>query len=115
MWRSALGVLLIVHGLLHILIWSPKPSPTAKIDPSHSWLLGAARILSLVLAITAGLLIAAAGLGLLSDQSWWSLVGLAGGVLSLALFGLFFTPWWLAGITISAGVVIAALRTGIPA
>jgi hypothetical protein len=89
--------------------------PGAPMDTSHSWLLGEARTLSLAVAVTAGLLIAAAGLGLLSDQSWWSVVGLTGGVLSLALFGLDFTPWWLAGIAISAGLVVAAIRTGIPA
>jgi hypothetical protein len=115
MWRTALGVLLVAHGLLTILIWSPRPKSGSPMDTSHSWLLGDARTLSLVTAIAAGLLIAAAGLGVLSHQAWWSLVGLIGGVLSLALFGLFFTPWWLGAIAISTGLVIAAVRAGIPA
>jgi hypothetical protein len=38
-----------------------------------------------------------------------------GGGLSLVLFGLFFTPWWAAAIAISAALVIAAVRVGIPA
>jgi hypothetical protein len=84
-------------------------------DTSHSWLLGEARTLSLVAAIAAGLLIVAAGLGVLSHQTWWPLVGLIGGALSLALFVLFFTPWWLGAIAISTGLVIAALRAGISA
>jgi hypothetical protein len=42
------------------------------------------------------------------------LAGLAGGALSLLLFGLFVTPWWLVAIAISSGLVVAALRT-IPA
>jgi hypothetical protein len=75
-----------------------------------SWPLGDARMISLVLALTAGLLNAAGGVGLLSHQGWWSLSGLAGGSLSLALFGLFFTPWWLAAIAISVGLVVASLR-----
>jgi hypothetical protein len=115
MWRTAFGVLLVAHGILTILIWSPSPSPEAPMSTSRSWLLGDARSVSVVLALTAGLLIAAAGAGLLSHQDWWSLVGLAGGALSLALFGLFFTPWWLVAITISAGLVVAALRDRITA
>jgi hypothetical protein len=30
--------------------------------------------------------------------------------LSLALFGLFFTPWWLLAIAISTALGVAALR-----
>jgi hypothetical protein len=115
MWRTEIGVLLIVHGVLHIFIWSPRASAGAPMDTGRSWLLGDKRVLSLTVAITAGVLIAAAGFGFLSDQAWWSMVGLAGGVLSLGLFGLFFTPWWLVGIAISAGLVVASLRAGIPA
>jgi len=110
MWRTAFGVLLVAHGLLTILIWVPSPSPEAPMNTSRSWLLGDARTASVVLAFTAGVLIVLAGAGLLSNQNWWSLVGLAGGTLSLALFGLFFTPWWLIGITISATMVVVALR-----
>jgi hypothetical protein len=84
-------------------------------NTSRSWLLGEARLVSLVLAILAGLFIVAGGVGLLSHQDWWSLVGLVGGALSLVLFGMFFTPWWLAGIAISAALVVAALRDRIPA
>ena len=115
MWRTGFGVLLIVHGLLTIVIWAPSPSPQAPMDTSRSWLLGDARTVSVVLAVTAGALLALAGVGLLADQDWWSLVGLAGATLSLALFVLFFTPWWLAAITISTGLFAVALRDAVPA
>lgn len=118
MWRTLLGGLVVAHGLLTILIWSPDPRNVASkppMDTGHSWLLGDARTLSLVLAITAGAAIAAAGVGFLTQQAWWSLAGLTGGALSLALFALFFTPWWAAAIAISAGLIMAALRAGIPA
>jgi hypothetical protein len=115
MWRTAFGVLLILHGILTILIWSLPPSSEAPMDTGHSWLVGDARAVSLALALTAGPLIAAAGVGLLTHQAWWSLVGVAGGALSLALFGLFFTPWWLIAIGISVALIVAALRAGIPA
>src|SRR5687768_13717897 len=83
MWRTAFGVLLVGHGLLTILIWSPSPSAEAPMNTSRSWLLGDARTVSVVLAVVAGLLIAASGVGLLAHQGWWSIVGLGGGVLSL--------------------------------
>lgn len=115
MWRAAFGVLLVAHGLLTILIWSPTPRPDAPMDTSRSWLIGDARMVSLVLALTAGLLIAASGVGLLIHQAWWSVAGFVGGALSLALFGLFFTPWWLVAMVISAALLVAALRDRIPA
>lgn len=37
-------------------------------------------------------------------------MGVTGGAVSLVLFGLFFTPWWLAGIAISVALVIGALQ-----
>lgn len=114
MWLSAFGVLLVAHGLLMILIWSPTPSANAPMNTSHSWLLGDARVVSLVLALIAGVLIAASGIGLLIHQDWWSLAGLVGGALSLVLFGLFFTPWWLVAMVISTALLVAALRDRIP-
>jgi uncharacterized membrane protein (DUF441 family) len=108
-WRTAFGVLLVGHGILTIVIWSPSPSAEAPMDTSRSWLLGKARTTSLVLAVVAGTLVAASGLALLGHQDWWSFVGLAGGALSLALFGLFFSPWWLVATAISAGLVVAAV------
>ena len=83
-------------------------------NTARSWLVGETRSLSLVLAVTAGLLVATAGAGLLTHQEWWSPVGLAGGALSLVLFGLFFTPWWMLGAAISLGLVVAAARNGLP-
>lgn len=115
MSRIAFGVLLLVHGLLTALIWVPQPTQQAPMDTSHSWLLGEARLASLVLAILAGLLIAASGLGLLAHQDWWAIVGLAGAALSLTLFGLFFTPWWLLAIAISTALGVVALRDSLAA
>lgn len=110
MLRTAFGGLLVAHGLLTIVIWLPRPDADAPMDTSHSWLLGDARALSVACAVMAGALIAASGVGLLGDQSWWSIVGLAGGFLSLAFFGLFFSVWWLLAIAISCSLVIVAIR-----
>lgn len=118
MSRTLLGWLVVAHGLITIVIWLPNPrtlATDAPMDTSHSWLLGDARTVSLLLAIVAGLAMVAAGVGFLTEQAWWSVAGLAGGALSLVLFGLFFTPWWAAGIAISAVLLAAAVRTGLPA
>ena len=118
MWRSMLGWVVVAHGLLTILIWAPNPravDANARMDASHSWLFGDARTLSVMLAVGAGLFIAVAGVGFLTDQAWWSTAGVVGGGLSLVLFGLFFTPWWAAGIASSAALVVAAVRVGIGA
>ena len=79
-------------------------------NTSRSWLLVEARRASVLLAVTAGLLIAASGAGWLSAQDWWAAVGLTGGAASLALFGLFFGPWWLLGAAISTTLVVVAFR-----
>ena len=115
MWRTGFGVLLVAHGLLTIAIWTPSPNTRAPMNTSKSWLLGDARTASVALAVTAGALIAPAGAGLLTEQGWWSMVGLAGATLSVGLFALFFTPWWLVAIAISASLFVVALRETAPA
>jgi hypothetical protein len=118
MWRTAFGVLVVAHGLLTVGIWTPNPrtlTGDAPMDTSHSWLLGDARTVSLVLAVIAGFVVSAAGLGILAHQEWWTAAGLLGGVLSLVRFGLFFTPWWAAAIAISAALIVVAIRDGIVA
>lgn len=110
MSRIAFGVLVVVHGIITVLVWAPRPTRQAPMDTSHSWLLGELRLPSLVLAILAGLLIAASGAGLLALQDWWAVVGLAAAALSLALFFLFFTPWWLLAIAVSTALGVVALR-----
>lgn len=108
--HTAFGVLMIVHGLITIVIWAPGPTLDAPMNTGRSWLLGDARATSVVLAVSAGVLLVLAGVGWLSGQGWWSMAGIAGGAVSLALFGLYFTPWWLIGIAISVSVVLVALR-----
>lgn len=113
MTRTLLGLFVVAHGLVTIAIWSPNPKTAAAdmpMDTGHSWLLGDARGLALALAVIAGLTMVAGGVAYLADQSWWTVMGIAGGGLSLLLFALFFTPWWAAGIAISAGLVYAAAQ-----
>lgn len=113
--RTLLGLFLVAHGLVTALIWAaPKPVvPDGQVqppDPSHSWLLGDVRTTAVFFGLIIGAGLAIAGLAFLTHQAWWPPAAIVAGVGSLVLFAVFFTPWWLAGIAISAALVIGALR-----
>jgi len=113
--RMVVGLFLVAHGLLTALIWgAPKLSvPEGQLqppDPSHSWLLGDVRAASVALGVVAGAALTVAGIAFLTHQTWWPEAAMGAGVASIALFAVFFTPWWLAGIAISAALVIGAMR-----
>jgi hypothetical protein len=115
--RTVLGLFLVAHGLVTIAIWSPRyPAvPEGQVqppDPAHSWLFGDVRMFSLIFGVVVGLALAAAGIGFLTHQTWWPPLAVGAGVASLLLFAVFFTPWWLAGIAISGGLIIGAPRAG---
>jgi hypothetical protein len=116
--RTLIGLFLVTHGLVTALIWGSPKAAVAEgqwqpPDPMHSWLLGDARALSIVLGLIVGMSLAITGFGFLTHQTWWPVVGVAAGASSLFLFTLFFTPWWLAGIAISSALIIGAARIGV--
>ena len=116
MWRTMLGLFVLAHGLVTVAIWGPNPRTIVgrpPMDTSHSWLLGDARSVSLILAIWAGVAISVAGIAFMTHQEWWPLAGILRGGLSFILFTVFFSPWWVAGIAISAGLIVASVRAGI--
>ena len=113
--RALVGLFLVAHGLVTIAIWgvSYPAVPEGQVqppNPAHSWMLGDGRTFSLIFGIAVGLALAVAGFGFLTHQDWWTTAAIGAGVASLALFAVFFTPWWTAGIAISAAFVIGALR-----
>ena len=117
MWRTLIGLFLVAHGLVTVAMWGPRYStvPEGRIqppDPAHSWIFGDVRMVSLVFGVTVGLALAVAGIGFLTNQTWWPLVAAGAGAASLLLFGVFFTPWWGAGIAISTALIVGALRAG---
>jgi hypothetical protein len=46
----------------------------------------------------------------LADQAWWAITGVSAAAVALVLMVMFFNPWLLAGITISAGILYAGFQ-----
>jgi hypothetical protein len=115
MSRTLAGLFLIAHGLVTLAIWVVKSPPVpegqlAPPDPAHSWIVGDARAFSVAFGALVGIALVVAGVGFLTGQTWWPQAALLSGGISLLLFAVFFTPWWLAGIAISSGLLISGLR-----
>jgi hypothetical protein len=111
--RVLISGFVIAHGLVTMAMWIPDPhkvQPAPPMDTSHSWLVGDKRSLALGLAVISGLAVALAGFGLLVQAAWWPTVAILAAGLSLLLFAIFFSPWWLAGIAISTSLLFAAIQ-----
>ena len=50
-------------------------------------------------------------IGFITQQAWWAFTGIGAGAVALLLMTLFFNPWLLAGIAISAGILYAGIHT----
>jgi hypothetical protein len=108
--RLLLGAALIGHGLVTLAIWSTPESADAPFDASHSWLLGEAHRLAVVLALLAGVGFVLTGVGFLRHRGWWASAALASGLLGVALMLVYFNAWIVAGLAISGGVAYAGAR-----
>jgi hypothetical protein len=110
MLRVLLGAFIVAHGLLTALIWAGSPKAESPFRATHSWLLGEARPLAVVVALVAAAGFVLAGVGVIADQAWWAVTGIGAGAVALLLMTLFFNPWLLAGIAISAGILYAGFQ-----
>ena len=110
MWSVVAGVLLLVHGFVHLRVWVWGGTGDGSPDPRHSWLIGDARVVASALAVLAAALLAIAGVGALADQDWAALVAIAGGVVSVALLVLVFNRWLLLGLAFDLAVIAIAAR-----
>jgi hypothetical protein len=110
MLRVLLGVFIVAHGLLTAFIWISPAKADAPFRATHSWLLGDARPLAVVVALVAAIGFVLAGVGVIADQAWWAFTGIGAGAVALLLMVLFFNPWLLAGIAISAGILYAGFQ-----
>jgi hypothetical protein len=104
------GVFLIVHGLVHLVIWLPKPAGDAPFAVNRSPIFGDVRGIALPLAVATTAIFALAGVGVLGNQDWAATAAIAGALISTALMVLTFTPWWAAGLVINATILALAWR-----
>jgi hypothetical protein len=116
--RTMLGLFIVAHGLVTAGIWGVgmPAAPEGEVqppDPAHTWLIGDTRAISAVLGVAVGCTKVVAGVGYLAQAGWWPPMAIGTGAASLALFGLYFTPWWSAGIVISAVLIVGAMRAAV--
>ena len=110
MLRVLLGAFVVAHGLVTAFIWASPPRATEPFRATHSWLLGDARPLAVVVALVAAAGFVLAGVGVIADQAWWAVSGIGAGAVALLLMVVFFNPWLLAGIAISVGILYAGFQ-----
>jgi hypothetical protein len=108
--RWVVGLFLIVHGLIHVVIWTMPRAPGAPMDVDHSPLFGDVRVAATVLAVTTGAGFMASGAAHVFQQDWWAVVAFASALASVLLLLLTFTPWWLLGLAIDVVIVVSAWR-----
>jgi hypothetical protein len=66
--------------------------------------------LAVVVALVAAAGFVLAGVGFIGQQAWWPTIGVGAGAAALLLMTLFFNPWLLAGIAISAAILYAGVQ-----
>jgi hypothetical protein len=119
--RILIGVLLILHGLIHgILAVIPNPDAAKPVavtffsEWASPWLRGslsgrALQAIAIVLAVIAGAGFIAAGLamfGFLLPHDWWRALAIASSVLSLILCALFWNTYLIVGPVVAVGIIV---------
>jgi hypothetical protein len=110
MWRILLGGFVVAHGLVTAAIWAMPRRADSPFDAGHSWLLGDARRIAMTIALVAAVGFMIAGVGIIANQDWWGLFGVAAAGLALLLMLAYFNPWLLAGVAISAAILYAGIQ-----
>jgi hypothetical protein len=87
MIRILLGTFIVAHGLLTAVIWAMPANAEAPFQATHSWLVGDARPLAVVIALVAAAGLVPAGIGFIGQQAWWAFTGIGAGAAALALAG----------------------------
>jgi hypothetical protein len=114
--RTAFGVFLVLHALVHVAWLAPKPN-----DPSYPFRIDSSPLLpgaseSLVRGLGQGLAVAAllafvlAGLGVLGVPGLaaaWKIAAVVGAVASLALVAVFWDKYFVAGPILNTGILVA--------
>lgn len=110
MLRIAIGVFLVLHGVIHAAIWiPPRPEePLPGFGAQASWLFADVRaaVVSVALLAAGGFVLS--GVAYLIHQPWWAVVAVVAVAASLALTVATFTPWWSAALVIDLAILYAA-------
>jgi len=110
MWDVIAGLLLLVHGFVHLRVWVLGGVRRPPADARRSRLPGVPPGASTALAVIAATLFAAAGAGALASQDWAPAGALAASIASIALLALAFNRWLSLGLAIDAVVLVLAVR-----
>lgn len=113
-WQVAVGIFLILHGLIHPALYGPPVSPDAPWNTTRSWVAprtstAARRTVALVLAGLAAVGYVLAGGALLADASWWSPAAVVASAMSLVLLIGYFHPWLSFGVLLDGAIIWAAV------
>ena len=100
MWRLLIIAVLVGHGGIVAAQANGVPD---------SWLTGGGKALGLPLTLVAGAVFVLAGIGLWAHADWWRALAVAGALLSLLFFVVFFQPLILFGMTLDVAVIVALL------
>jgi hypothetical protein len=119
--RILIGVLLLVHGVIHWLL-AVMPNPKADKPVAATffsewagvWLqsvlsAGTLQMIAMVLAVLAGLGFFAAGLAMfdaLLPHDWWRALALASSLASLILCLLYWNTYLIVGPLVAIGIIV---------
>ena len=122
MLRILIGVLLVLHGVIHdILAVIPDPDAAKPVaatffsEWARSWLQialsgRALQTIAIALAVIAGVGFLAAGLAMFDfflPHNWWHALAIASSVVSLALCALFWNVYLIVGPVVAVGIIVA--------
>ena len=112
--RIFLGILLIAHGLVHLLWFAPNDDPRRPFRLDRSWLMSEGTRKPVAVALVA---LIVAGFALLGLAVWgvpglvsiWPALAIAAAVVSLAALVLFWDRQLVWGVAIDVAIIAVAL------
>jgi hypothetical protein len=113
MWRLAVAGLLVLHGILHAVIWLPpqQGSDLPNFGPQASWLFAEVRPVVVTVALVAAIGFVLSGVAYLAHLDMWAVSATIAAVASMALIVATFTPWWTFAVVINVSILYAAWQS----
>lgn len=112
--RIVLGVLLVAHGLVHLLWFAPSDDPAWPFRLDRSWLVSEATrkpvaVLLIALSVAGFALLGLAVWGVPGLTSVWPVLAIGAAIASLASLVLFWDRQLLWGVAIDVALIVVAL------